>query len=206
MFWPPMEWSAMERTRLGLIAIVFAVIGALSAVDVSFARVESQETAHRLANTTNPARACSRPTAAPGHRSSSQGPRDGSQRFPLRAAAGGGADPGGKVDEAQAMLADILDRMPNDGEANLLEARLLVRQGGLADAAASYHRAIYGTWRDNRTRTVQARLELANLLAASGSDRSCLPNFCRSKPKRRTTSPSGTRWPLISGRRGSREG
>ena len=80
-----------------------------------------------------------------------------------------------KVDEAQTMLTDILEHTPNDGEANLLEARLIARRGSLDDASAYYHRAIYGTWIGNAAaQTVQVRLELANLLAANGSEKQLL--------------------------------
>jgi len=73
----------------------------------------------------------------------------------------------GKLSEAQSILSDNLENSPNDGQANLLEARLMVRQGKIDQASAYYHRAIYGIWPENPVRhRVEVRLELANLLAS----------------------------------------
>ncbi len=85
----------------------------------------------------------------------------------------------GKLDEAGALLADLLERFPNDGETNLAEARLLAREGAWESAFAYYHRAIYGAWdsggSSRRTSpSIGARLELANLLAQRGLQKELL--------------------------------
>ena len=70
-----------------------------------------------------------------------------------------------KTDEARQLADEILASHPNDGEANLITARLMVKQGNLEDADAYYHRAIYGMWSsDAATHEVAARLELAEML------------------------------------------
>jgi tetratricopeptide (TPR) repeat protein len=74
-----------------------------------------------------------------------------------------------KLDEAKNLLEDLFQREPNDGDANLLEARILAQQGKTDDAVAYYHRAIYGIWRSNPDqRRIATRLELAQYLAAHG--------------------------------------
>jgi Flp pilus assembly protein TadD len=73
----------------------------------------------------------------------------------------------GKGAEAKPLLDDILAREPNDGLANLIAARLMVRQGDVAGAQAYFHRAIYGEWPgDAEMNRVAARMELIDLLAA----------------------------------------
>jgi tetratricopeptide (TPR) repeat protein len=79
----------------------------------------------------------------------------------------------GKLEEASRVLTELLARSPNDGESNLLEARLTLRTGSLADALAYYHRAIYGTWTglkpdEAEIRKIQTRMELAELLGQRG--------------------------------------
>jgi tetratricopeptide (TPR) repeat protein len=79
----------------------------------------------------------------------------------------------GKFEEAGRVLAELLARSPNDGESNLLEARLTLRIGSLTDALAYYHRAIYGAWTglnpaDAEKRKIQTRMELAELLGQRG--------------------------------------
>jgi tetratricopeptide (TPR) repeat protein len=85
----------------------------------------------------------------------------------------------GKLDEAGRMLADLLERNPNDGETSLAEARLLVREGEWKNAVAYYHRAIYGSWGSNvpskaASPQTAVRLELANVLVHRGSQKDLL--------------------------------
>jgi tetratricopeptide (TPR) repeat protein len=77
------------------------------------------------------------------------------------------------------MLADLLERNPNDGETSLAEARLLVREGEWKNAVAYYHRAIYGSWGSNvpskaASPQTAVRLELANVLVHRGSQKDLL--------------------------------
>jgi tetratricopeptide (TPR) repeat protein len=166
----------MERTKLALIAVVLATIGALSALDLFLAKTEDRETSaearhdfesglrlmkeHRAADAVEQFR-----------RAHTLDRSD--QRYSLELAAA--LLTAGKFDEAHTMLADILQISPNNGEANLLEARLLVPQNKIAEASSYYHRAIYGIWPANAPRhRVQVRLELADLLAAHGSSQELL--------------------------------
>jgi Tfp pilus assembly protein PilF len=77
----------------------------------------------------------------------------------------------GRPDEAGRTLQELLSRSETDGAANLLMARVLVREHRPADAKSYFHRAIYGTWgADSVSRSVEARLELIDLLAARHED------------------------------------
>jgi tetratricopeptide (TPR) repeat protein len=71
----------------------------------------------------------------------------------------------GRTSDAAPLLQSLLQREPNDGEANLEAARLAVKSGNLTEAQAYYHRAIYGEWQGNVNRQRNdARMELVNLL------------------------------------------
>jgi len=81
----------------------------------------------------------------------------------------------GKIDEAQRMLNEVLEVDSNNGEANLLAARLMVRKRRFSDADSYYHRAIYGAWPDDAEQhQTSARLELAELLVKQGNRRELL--------------------------------
>ncbi len=72
----------------------------------------------------------------------------------------------GKFSDADAAAAAVLAGDPSKGEANLTMARILVKEGRLADAGSYYHRAIYGRWGgDAAKRRLDVQLELIDLLA-----------------------------------------
>ncbi|MEO8561296.1 MAG: tetratricopeptide repeat protein [bacterium] len=72
----------------------------------------------------------------------------------------------GHATEAGRTLQSVLDRAETDGAANLLMARVLVREGRPEEATSFYHRAIYGRWRsDSLTQRIRTRFELIELLA-----------------------------------------
>lgn len=72
-----------------------------------------------------------------------------------------------KFDQAELLIRDILERQPNNGRANLLDAHLMIAEGRIADAESYYHRAIYGEWPDNpEAHRIAVRMELADFLAA----------------------------------------
>lgn len=72
----------------------------------------------------------------------------------------------GRHDQAEAEVREVLSRDSNDGEANLLMARLMAGAGRSSEADAYYHRAIYGAWYlDPAAKRLEARLELADYLA-----------------------------------------
>src|SRR5580704_15717123 len=70
-----------------------------------------------------------------------------------------------RYSEADSYLASVADRAPQDGDVNLLLARLAAHDSKYDDAIRHYHRAIYGLWSidpdGNRRRT---RLELVDFL------------------------------------------
>jgi tetratricopeptide (TPR) repeat protein len=67
--------------------------------------------------------------------------------------------------DAEEALQPVLDHMGTDGAANLLMARVLVREGRPREAKSFYHRAIYGQWRgDSLAQRMLTRFELISLL------------------------------------------
>jgi tetratricopeptide (TPR) repeat protein len=81
----------------------------------------------------------------------------------------------GKVAEAEPLMNEILLREPNDGAANLVAARLMVKRDKKTDAAFYYHRAIYGEWLDNApAHRIAARMELIRLLISEGKHKELL--------------------------------
>ena len=84
----------------------------------------------------------------------------------------------GKITEAEPLLTDILQRAPNDGRANLIAARWMIRKGNTAEAEAYYHRAIYGEWSgDPLPHRVQVRMELIDLLLEKNKKAELLPEL-----------------------------
>jgi tetratricopeptide (TPR) repeat protein len=71
--------------------------------------------------------------------------------------------------DASDLLAEVLQRAPTNGEANLIMARAQVHLQALADAASYYRRAIFGRWATNEAaQQVALRLELIELLSSEG--------------------------------------
>ena len=80
--------------------------------------------------------------------------------------------------EASVYLTALLKRDPENGLANLGEARIDAAQGKPADAMKLYRRAIDGTWPNGQAQTQnQARLELAALLEKMGRYQDAAPAF-----------------------------
>lgn len=162
--------------RVGLIAILLLSIGGLWSIDVFLARLESSELmsqargyfkqGERLMNGGRPAPALDLFRKA-------YALDRANQAYALHLA---DALVGmGKLDDAQRMLTETLERSPNDGETNLIEARLMAREERYAESAAYYHRAIYGIWpADPRVQRVTVGLELAHMLASHGSQKDLL--------------------------------
>ena len=76
----------------------------------------------------------------------------------------------GHLTEAERRLRAVLDRAETDGAANLLLARVLLREGRSGEAKSYFHRAIYGHWGgDSLAQRRAARLELIALLDRSGA-------------------------------------
>jgi|SRR5579872_4838338 len=165
----------MERNRLAVVAAVLATIGALSAFDLFLARTQNRETSAEARQDYEAGTrllAENRPGDAIDLLRKAHALDRSDLRYSLELASALSAD--GRPEEAQAMLGDVLETSPNNGEANLLEARLMVRQDRISDATSYYHRAIFGSWNAAPGRGVQVRLELARLLASRGQSRELL--------------------------------
>jgi tetratricopeptide (TPR) repeat protein len=81
----------------------------------------------------------------------------------------------GRTAEADPLMDDVLQREPNDGDADLMAAHLMAKEGRVKDAEAYYHRAIYGEWPgDTLTHRVAARFELVQYLAERRSGQELL--------------------------------
>jgi tetratricopeptide (TPR) repeat protein len=164
------------RPRLGLIIVIVGSIGTLWGVDVFLARTEHSEMLGEASRDFTGGSAL----LAEGRASDAIAPLrkayalDRSNgRYALQLAAALVAT--GKLDEGGTLLRDLLEHNPNDGEANLAEARLLAREGDWDNAFSYYHRAIFGSWDSNGlSQKVAARLELATLLAERGLQKDLL--------------------------------
>jgi Flp pilus assembly protein TadD len=76
----------------------------------------------------------------------------------------------GENSDSEVTLTGLLNTNSTDGPANLLMARVLMREGRGADAVSFFHRAIYGLWKkDPEGNRRRARLELIDLLAQQNS-------------------------------------
>jgi tetratricopeptide (TPR) repeat protein len=76
----------------------------------------------------------------------------------------------GKTADAEKTADDLLDSEPTDGEASLLMARALTKEGRYPDAISYFHRAVYGRWdQDEEGNRRRARAELIDLLARRNS-------------------------------------
>ncbi|HUA83440.1 MAG TPA: tetratricopeptide repeat protein [Bryobacteraceae bacterium] len=164
------------RPKFGLITVILATIAFFWIVDIFLARVERREMQSEARHDAAQGEAL----LAAGHadgavdqlRKAQAIDRDNSN-YALEMAQALIAD--GKLDEAGSMLGDTLEQMPNNGEANLLEARLMVHRGNLQQAESYYHRAIYGIWGQNpELQRIRVRLELAELLASLHSNQELL--------------------------------
>lgn len=81
----------------------------------------------------------------------------------------------GKASEAEPLMNEVLDAGRNDGAANLVAARLRLKERKVVDAEAYYHRAIYGQWpQDAAAHRMAARLELVDLLVAKNQKQDLL--------------------------------
>ncbi len=76
----------------------------------------------------------------------------------------------GKYSDAEAQLAEVLQRNATWGPANLAMARTLVNERRFAEATSYYHRAIYGQWENDAAESrVRTRFELIDLLVRQNS-------------------------------------
>ncbi len=81
----------------------------------------------------------------------------------------------GETAEAQPLMNEMIQREPNDGNVNLIAARLAIKQGDTTDAEAYYHRAIYGEWPDDpEQHRIAVRMELIGELQKLGQKQDML--------------------------------
>ncbi len=165
-----MEPGKRTGPTVGLIMILLATLGGLTVIDAFLARTESSELASEARHTYNQGISLLNSGHAleavdllrKAHAIERSNPAYQVQLAQALISAN-------KTEEAETLLQDLLQRSPNDGDANLLESRLVARAGNADEAIAYYHRAIYGIWRTNPAeRRVSARLELAHYLAGRG--------------------------------------
>jgi Tfp pilus assembly protein PilF len=75
----------------------------------------------------------------------------------------------GKAAQADPLMHEMLDREPNEGEVNLMAARLATMEGKSTEAESYDHRAIYGEWpKDAAAHRIAVRMELIDRLMAEG--------------------------------------
>ena len=76
----------------------------------------------------------------------------------------------GKTADAESTLTELLQSDSTDGLANLIMARVMVKEGRFAEALSYFHRAIYGHWNENAAENrLRVRFELIDLLAQRNS-------------------------------------
>ncbi|MGH7509121.1 MAG: tetratricopeptide repeat protein [Gemmatimonadales bacterium] len=168
--------AADTASFLGTFGLVFVAIAALLAVNTVLANMERAEN-----------RAEARYFFQEGVRLAEQGRRlEAVDRFrtamssertnPLyQRALAAALLAAGKVADAEAVIADRLQRDPADAAASRIMAQALVRQGKWRPAVSYYHRAIHGNWdQDSVANRVAARFELVDLLARQDSKQELL--------------------------------
>jgi len=166
----------MTRSFLATFALIFASMAGLYLFDTFMARteqVESHAEGQRLFHEGQKLLAAGRPAEAiESFRSALTFERENTEYQLALAVA---LLSSGKLTDAQAMVEAVRDRDPANGRANLAMARILVKQGRLADAAYYYRLAIYGKWPENAaSRRLEVRLELVDLLAQAGNKQELL--------------------------------
>ncbi len=162
--------SGVHRPTWSLIAILVTVIAGLTVADVSLARTETSELHSEAQSEFEDGMRLlheGKASAAVDALRSAHMLNRRNVNYELGLIEALAAD--GKMDEAQTLLDDVLQRQPDSGQANLVAARLMLRQHRLAQAESYYHRAIYGEWQDNApAHRLDARMELVHVLAANG--------------------------------------
>lgn len=165
-----MEPDKRRGPTVGLIAAILITLGSLVAIDLFLARMESTELASEARHYYDQGvklLADGHAAEAADMLAKAQAIERTNPAYEVQLAQA--LISAGKIEEAENLLQDLLQRAPNDGDGNLLEARLKAREGKVDDALAYYHRAIYGIWRTTpEQRRIAARLELAQFLAMRG--------------------------------------
>jgi len=154
------------RPTVGLIIVIAAVIAALAALDILLENAEESETQ----NSAEAAYQAGESALRAGHnlaaiedfRKAHASMRE-DETYEL--ALIGALMNAGRYADAEPLMNEVLERNPDDGPALLVAARLQANKGKPVQAAAFYHRAIYGEWpTDAREKQIDARLELVEFL------------------------------------------
>ena len=163
------EIGSVTRARapkIGVVLAVAGVIAGLAALDESLERAEQVEMAAQAQKAYalgSRLLAAGRATDAVDALRRAHGMERESSTYELQLIAALTA--AGKSEEAEPLMNEVLDEDRNAGPANLIAARLRVKEGKIADAEAYYHRAIYGSWPlDAPAHRIAARVELIELL------------------------------------------
>jgi tetratricopeptide (TPR) repeat protein len=168
--------TATTPEFLATFGLILAAILAFGAFDVWLARVDARESREHAAHLYDDGRAqlaAGRPRAASELFASALASERTNVRYGT--ALGEALLAAGEYPEAESVLRSQLARAESDGQANLVMARVLEREGRRDDAASYYHRAIYGRWEESApTRRLEARMALVDLLARSGAKQELL--------------------------------
>ena len=162
--------------KIGLILIIIAVIGALAALDIFLEEAEQAELAAQAQRAyvrgSQLLQAGKAEEAVDALRRAHALERK-NLTYELQLIAALTA--AGKTSEAEPLVNEVLDADRNDGAANLVTARLRLKEGKTIDAEAYYHRAIYGEWpQDASKHRMAARLELIDLMVAKNQKQDLL--------------------------------
>jgi tetratricopeptide (TPR) repeat protein len=171
--------GSIARTRgpkIGLMVVVAVVIGGLASLDVFLERAEQAEMAAQAERAYEQGRRLLESGRAKEaidalRRAHAMERKNLGYEVELVAA----LTAAGKTAEAEPLMNEVLDADRNDGAANLVAARLRLKEGKIVDAEAFYHRAIYGTWpQDAESHRIAARVELIDLMVAKGQKQELL--------------------------------
>jgi len=171
--------SALARRRgpkIGLIFAVIGVMGALAALDVFLEQAEQAELAdqaERAYRQGSELLQAGKAEEAVEALRRAQALERKNLNYELQLIAALTA--AGKTAEAEPLMNEALDAGRNDGAANLVAARLRLKEHKIIDAEAYYHRAIYGQWpQDGAAHRIAARLELIDVLVANNQKQDLL--------------------------------
>ena len=163
--------STLKTAKLGLIVLIGVAIAGLAALDWSLAQTEQtemQKSAQRAYRKGADLLHEGRMTEALDSLRTAHALERSNEQYELGLTEA--LIVAGKISEAEPLMNEVLEREPNDGHANLIAARLMVKKGQFRDAEAYYHRAIYGEWPDNaHEHRIAARLELIQIVQTHGS-------------------------------------
>jgi Flp pilus assembly protein TadD len=166
-----MAQSVAARSFLGTCVLVGLSIAALFAVDTFLARTERAESTVAAAGLFSQGqdllRQGNNATAIERIKDAIEIER-GNRYYQQTLAQAQLAD--GKAADAEATLNALLASDSTDGPANLIMARVQMKEGQFPEAISYFHRAIYGRWpSDAAANRLRARFELIDLLAQRDS-------------------------------------